>query len=64
MTVKHRENALYNRLIADGTPLERMGQPADIAGPVTFLASQDAGFVTGVVLPVDGGFLAARHGKI
>jgi NAD(P)-dependent dehydrogenase (short-subunit alcohol dehydrogenase family) len=64
MTVKHRENALYMRLMAEATPLERMGEPADIAGPVAFLASEDANFVTGVVLPVDGGFLAARHGKI
>jgi NAD(P)-dependent dehydrogenase (short-subunit alcohol dehydrogenase family) len=64
MTTGHRTNALYQRLIVEGTPLERMGQPADIAGPVAFLASDDAAFVTGAVLPVDGGFLAARHGKI
>jgi len=64
MTVKHLENPLYVRLMAEGTPLERMGEPADIAGPVAFLASDDADFITGVVLPVDGGFLAARHGRI
>lgn len=64
MTTGHRQNALYTRLIVEGTPVERMGTPADIAGPVAFLCSEDAGFVTGAVLPVDGGFLAARHGKI
>jgi NAD(P)-dependent dehydrogenase (short-subunit alcohol dehydrogenase family) len=64
MTSGHRENALYQRLMVEGTPVERLGQPADIAGPVAFLASDDAAFVTGVVLPVDGGFLAARHGKV
>lgn len=64
MTTGHRGNALYQRLIVEGTPVERMGTPADIAGPVAFLASDDAAFVTGAVLPVDGGFLAARHGKV
>jgi NAD(P)-dependent dehydrogenase (short-subunit alcohol dehydrogenase family) len=39
------------------TPLGRWGTPADVAGPVLFLASAAARFVTGVVLPVDGGYL-------
>lgn len=37
------------------TPLRRVGTPADIAGPVLFLASEAAGFVTGQTLWVDGG---------
>lgn len=36
-------------------PLQRMGQPEDIGKAVAFLASDDASFITGVVLPVDGG---------
>jgi beta-ketoacyl ACP reductase len=36
-------------------PLGRIGQPEDIAAAVTYLASPQAGFVTGAVLPVDGG---------
>jgi NAD(P)-dependent dehydrogenase (short-subunit alcohol dehydrogenase family) len=36
-------------------PLGRPAQPAEIAGVVAFLASDDAGFVTGVTLPIDGG---------
>ena len=39
------------------TPLGRWGTPEDITGPVLFLASPAARFVTGVVLPVDGGYL-------
>jgi len=39
-------------------PLERIGEPDDIAAAVAFLASDDASWITGVTLPVDGGLLA------
>jgi NAD(P)-dependent dehydrogenase (short-subunit alcohol dehydrogenase family) len=41
------------------TPLGRWGTPEDVAGPVLFLCSAAARFVTGVILPVDGGYLVA-----
>lgn len=41
------------------TPMARVGQPEELIGPVVFLASAMASYVTGVTLPVDGGFLAA-----
>ncbi|QRE73214.1 SDR family NAD(P)-dependent oxidoreductase [Methylobacterium aquaticum] len=41
------------------TPLGRWGTPADVAAAVTFLVSPAAAFMTGVVLPVDGGYLIA-----
>jgi NAD(P)-dependent dehydrogenase (short-subunit alcohol dehydrogenase family) len=40
------------------TPLGRVGQPDELIGPVVFLASSMASYVTGTTLPVDGGFLA------
>lgn len=40
-------------------PMARGGQPEEIVGPIVFLASDMASYVNGVVLPVDGGFLAA-----
>ena len=36
-------------------PLARMGQPAEIAAAVSFLTSESAGYITGTILPVDGG---------
>lgn len=41
--------------ILGGTHLRRLGEPADIAGAVAFLAGPDAGWITGQVLSVDGG---------
>ncbi len=37
------------------TPLQRLGKPEDLAGIITFLASEKAGFITGTTLQVDGG---------
>ena len=39
-------------------PMKRMGDPIERVGPVVFLASRLASYVTGAVLPVDGGLLA------
>jgi len=39
-------------------PLGRLGEPTDVAGAAFFFASADAGWVTGVALPVDGGYTA------
>lgn len=45
-------------LILDKTPMRKIGHPADIARATAFLAMPAAGHITGVCLPVDGGFLA------
>jgi len=45
----------FRQGIADVTPVRRVGQPADVASAVTFLASDEASFITGQTLYVDGG---------
>jgi len=52
-----QDDAARSAQILARTPLGRWGTPDDITGPVLFLASPQACFVTGVVLPVDGGYL-------
>jgi len=42
--------------IVAGIPVGRLGQPADIARAVRFLVADDAGYLTGVNLPVNGGY--------
>jgi len=39
-------------------PMGRLGEPAEVASAIVFLACDDASFITGTVLPVDGGYLA------
>ena len=45
------------RSLADETPLGRMGRPGEVAAAVSFLCSDDAGFITGADLPVNGGLV-------
>ncbi|MHC4506886.1 MAG: SDR family oxidoreductase, partial [Planctomycetota bacterium] len=44
--------------IVDHTPMGRFGEPAGLLGAMRWLLSDDAAFVTGIVLPIDGGFAA------
>lgn len=45
-------------------PLGRMGEPEDIARAIVFLLSEDASWITGAALPVDGGFAAGHRDDI
>jgi len=59
LTQALREDPVRSEQILTRTPMGRWGTPEDVAGPVLFLASPEARFITGVVLPVDGGYLIA-----
>jgi NAD(P)-dependent dehydrogenase (short-subunit alcohol dehydrogenase family) len=59
LTQALREDPARSAAILSRTALRRWGEPQDIAGAAVFLASPLAAFITGVVLPVDGGYLVA-----
>ena len=59
MTAGPRANPERNAELMARTPMGRWGTPADLASPALFLCSPLAGFITGAILPVDGGFLIA-----
>ena len=58
MTAVTRENPERLKTFMTRIPMGRLGQTEDLVGPVIFLASDMSRYVTGITLPVDGGFLA------
>ncbi|HEY6810295.1 MAG TPA: SDR family oxidoreductase [Propionibacteriaceae bacterium] len=48
----------YLETIKAAHPMGRLGVPSEVAEAILFLASDKASFITGAILPVDGGFLA------
>lgn len=52
------EDAARSAPILSRTPMNRWGEPGDVGGAVLFLLSDAARFITGTILPVDGGYLA------
>jgi NAD(P)-dependent dehydrogenase (short-subunit alcohol dehydrogenase family) len=59
LTEPVRSDPERNRRILERTPLARWGSTQEVAQAVIFLASDEASFITGAVLPVDGGYSAA-----
>jgi NAD(P)-dependent dehydrogenase (short-subunit alcohol dehydrogenase family) len=57
LTQALQDDPARSEAILSRTPMKRWGNPGDLAGSVIFLCSPAAAFVTGVVLPVDGGYL-------
>jgi 3alpha(or 20beta)-hydroxysteroid dehydrogenase len=49
----------YEERLASGLPLGRIGEPMDVAQAAVFLASDEASWLTGIDLPVDGGHTAS-----
>jgi 2-deoxy-D-gluconate 3-dehydrogenase len=59
MTARGHEDPEFNARILGRTPAGRWGEPDDCGGPAVFLASRASDFVTGVSIPVDGGYAVA-----
>jgi NAD(P)-dependent dehydrogenase (short-subunit alcohol dehydrogenase family) len=58
LTKAAQEDPARSDAIVGRTPFGRWGKPGDIGGAAVFLCSDAAGFVTGTILPVDGGYTA------
>ena len=48
----------YKKPMLEAHPIGRLGEPYEVASAILFLASDEASFITGAILPVDGGYLA------
>jgi len=55
MLAEANDVALAEKMIIAKHPLGRMAQPEEVASTIAFLASEDASFMTGLAIPVDGG---------
>ena len=59
LTQALRDDPARSAQLIGRTPLARWGRPEEVAGPVLFLCSEAGSFMTGAIVPVDGGYSAA-----
>lgn len=64
MTAFFAENEKKSAAVVAGVPLGRMGRPQDFAGPILCLCGVSGSYITGVILPLDGGMSCARTAGI
>ena len=57
ITAVHRDDAGHEKRLLKAVPMQRWGEPEEIAGPILFLASPAASYVTGASLAIDGGLM-------
>jgi len=50
-----------SKILVDQAPIRRVGRVEDVARAIRFLASDEAAYITGLVLPVDGGWIVGRY---
>lgn len=55
-----RNQPWRSQIMVDQAPIRRLGQPIDVAHAIRFLASHEAAYITGLTVPVDGGWIAGR----
>ena len=55
MCIRDRSKEEIEKTIADNIPMKRVGEAEDLAGLITFLASEKANYMTGLAVQVDGG---------
>lgn len=63
LTQRWLSNWRTYRRVRNWHPMNRIGAPEEVAAAVAFLASEEASFITGAILPVDGGYLASGRGE-
>ncbi|HEV3472254.1 MAG TPA: SDR family oxidoreductase, partial [Actinomycetota bacterium] len=56
---RRKDPGIFER-VAKWYPLGRIGEPEDVAGAALFLASDEAAWISGAILPVDGGLTAGN----
>ncbi|AQS90551.1 3-oxoacyl-ACP reductase [Gluconobacter albidus] len=60
MTAEAVKDEAFVKSVEDRVPLQRLGEAEDMAAAITFLASGDAAYITGLIMPVDGGVTASN----